>query len=672
MKHYLILIFSLSYIASCIPGRGDDSENNISSKISYNKSESEIQQDVLFNELLNIQNELDQFEGTASVGNANGKCFMLFTQNSQGDKISMLRYQINNYIAGKSEQVDETFKISNIQRKSGKKDGFGLNNSRDFEDIFLHANLVGMKASVNKSQIRDSYTSGSLKLLIDSVDHELQYTISAGNCWYTGKVKLEIEQYLKLKTLFMNDTLSDEEIKNIKQSIKFIELASNNSNFINLGNDQYKVLITKNQLINNQNLKPLFCLKIKNISDKKIYGIKLDELYDTAPSTSYSNSSRDQGINPLSNEVFKGSSLSKSSEHLYFSDKKEEEVLRGYFSNLPKNRQEVLINSLKDEVGYSFSMKFTKPGYWFNYASNRSIDFKNMSVTEILDHPSFLNKWNKINRYPAITISLYDIERDAWTDSQIKIYFELTDSIINTENDYCIYDEMLRKKYDLEREKNIEIIRELNTEYGQMVANDLKIYVTDNDNINDKAKEKIISEIGNGTITIEDVKKMLTENDGKKVKIKNVKKLIKKASEHDSNDSNETNFESEIELIKDKLINSGYESLSDSEKEILSSSFKEVSAEFPGGQIEMMKYLRNNINYPETALKDGKTGKVFIRYTVNKTGRITNVKILKGVREDLDNEALRVVNIFPKHRPASINGVFIETSFTIPINFILD
>lgn len=93
--------------------------------------------------------------------------------------------------------------------------------------------------------------------------------------------------------------------------------------------------------------------------------------------------------------------------------------------------------------------------------------------------------------------------------------------------------------------------------------------------------------------------------------------------------------------------------------------------EFPGGEMALRKYIANNINYPEAALKNGIQGKVYVTFVVSKDGSVGNAKIARGVDPALDREALRVVNSLPKWEPGKMRGENVNVSFTVPIKFAL-
>lgn len=95
----------------------------------------------------------------------------------------------------------------------------------------------------------------------------------------------------------------------------------------------------------------------------------------------------------------------------------------------------------------------------------------------------------------------------------------------------------------------------------------------------------------------------------------------------------------------------------------------EQQAEFPGGQAALMKYLSNNIRYPEVAQQNDIQGRVVVKFVVEKDGSIGNVTIARGVDKDLDKEAIRVVKRMPKWQPGKNNGVAVRSYFTLPVTF---
>ena len=95
----------------------------------------------------------------------------------------------------------------------------------------------------------------------------------------------------------------------------------------------------------------------------------------------------------------------------------------------------------------------------------------------------------------------------------------------------------------------------------------------------------------------------------------------------------------------------------------------EQQPEYPGGYAAMSKFIQDKIQYPPIALELGDEGKVFVEFQVSKSGKISHAKVVRGVSDELDAEALRVVKKVPNWKPGKQRGKSVACFFTIPINF---
>lgn len=91
--------------------------------------------------------------------------------------------------------------------------------------------------------------------------------------------------------------------------------------------------------------------------------------------------------------------------------------------------------------------------------------------------------------------------------------------------------------------------------------------------------------------------------------------------------------------------------------------------EYPGGIVEFMKWLQRTLRYPPMAQQQGIQGSVMVSFIVNVDGTITEQKVVRGVNEELDAEALRVISNMPKWKPGLDKGKPCRTLFAIPIVF---
>ena len=131
-------------------------------------------------------------------------------------------------------------------------------------------------------------------------------------------------------------------------------------------------------------------------------------------------------------------------------------------------------------------------------------------------------------------------------------------------------------------------------------------------------------------------------------------------------------FEEQMKIYDalDEKYNDTQEPFVDQRKDVDTSEF--ISAEFIGGRAAMMKFLANNIQYPDDCINEGIEGKVYLEFFIQKDGRITHVKATKQVHTSMDLEAIRVMRDSPKWKPATLKGKPIKSVFYLPINFRLN
>ena len=98
----------------------------------------------------------------------------------------------------------------------------------------------------------------------------------------------------------------------------------------------------------------------------------------------------------------------------------------------------------------------------------------------------------------------------------------------------------------------------------------------------------------------------------------------------------------------------------------------EENPEFPGGMKECMKFLNNNIKYPQISQENGVQGRVIIQFGVNADGSIVDPVVVRGVDPYLDKEALRVIKLMPKWKPGKQRGKAVRVRYTQPVLFRLN
>jgi len=92
---------------------------------------------------------------------------------------------------------------------------------------------------------------------------------------------------------------------------------------------------------------------------------------------------------------------------------------------------------------------------------------------------------------------------------------------------------------------------------------------------------------------------------------------------------------------------------------------------FPGGEAARMKFLQENINYPQMARESGIQGTVYVTFVVEPSGAVSDVRILRGIGGGCDEEAVRVVQSMPEWFPGKQLGKAVRVQFNMPIKFTL-
>lgn len=93
---------------------------------------------------------------------------------------------------------------------------------------------------------------------------------------------------------------------------------------------------------------------------------------------------------------------------------------------------------------------------------------------------------------------------------------------------------------------------------------------------------------------------------------------------------------------------------------------------FPGGDPALMKFLANNIQYPDAARKNNIQGVVALTFVVEKDGSVSNVTVLRDIGGGCAAEAARVVKMMPNWSPGVVDGTAVRVRYTLPVRFKLD
>ena len=101
-------------------------------------------------------------------------------------------------------------------------------------------------------------------------------------------------------------------------------------------------------------------------------------------------------------------------------------------------------------------------------------------------------------------------------------------------------------------------------------------------------------------------------------------------------------------------------------------SVVEEMPQFGNGWEDIRKYILDNIEYPQTAIDDSIEGRVYIQFVINEDGSVSNPKTIRGLRYDLDEECIRVIENMPDWKPGKQMGKLVKVSYVIPFTFRLD
>ena len=118
----------------------------------------------------------------------------------------------------------------------------------------------------------------------------------------------------------------------------------------------------------------------------------------------------------------------------------------------------------------------------------------------------------------------------------------------------------------------------------------------------------------------------------------------------------------------------GYESVQGdyNDASVIDMDSKELKypPEYPGGVQGLTDFLAQNINYPKAAEKRGVQGTVILQFVVEKSGKISDITVLRSVEKSLDNEAVRVVKKIKDFIPGyNEDHAPVRVRYTLPVTF---
>ena len=89
---------------------------------------------------------------------------------------------------------------------------------------------------------------------------------------------------------------------------------------------------------------------------------------------------------------------------------------------------------------------------------------------------------------------------------------------------------------------------------------------------------------------------------------------------------------------------------------------------YPGGRTAMINFIVSNFQYPIDAYINQVEGRVYITFVVEKTGKLSDMRVLKGIGHGCDEEALRIVKMLV-YEKAKNRGIRVTATMRTTINF---
>ncbi|MDA3910750.1 MAG: energy transducer TonB [Bacteroidales bacterium] len=90
---------------------------------------------------------------------------------------------------------------------------------------------------------------------------------------------------------------------------------------------------------------------------------------------------------------------------------------------------------------------------------------------------------------------------------------------------------------------------------------------------------------------------------------------------------------------------------------------------FPGGETALLRFIRENVKYPEIAIRNNVEGKVYVEFIIDEAGKVVDVKVLNDFDPYLSHEAERVVGLIPDWKPGLQRNKPVKVKFIVPIDY---
>ncbi len=86
----------------------------------------------------------------------------------------------------------------------------------------------------------------------------------------------------------------------------------------------------------------------------------------------------------------------------------------------------------------------------------------------------------------------------------------------------------------------------------------------------------------------------------------------------------------------------------------------------------MKSIIEENMQYPKSARKDRVGGRVVVQFVIDTTGDVADIRTVESVREDIDQEAMRLISLLKGWTPGTMDGKKVRVQYQLPLNFYPD
>lgn len=98
----------------------------------------------------------------------------------------------------------------------------------------------------------------------------------------------------------------------------------------------------------------------------------------------------------------------------------------------------------------------------------------------------------------------------------------------------------------------------------------------------------------------------------------------------------------------------------------------EVMPSYKEGMDGLIKFMQRKLVYPSRSKRQNIEGTVFVEFVVNREGKVVDLKVVRGISEDCDREAIRVISSMPAWNPGSQQGIPVSVRMVLPVRFKLN